>query len=187
MASLRLLRSAYIGVPARGLAEPLAVLARAYSGCEAVAIRLKEGPDFPYAAHLGFDPEFIAQETRLCALCEEGSVVRDGGLNPVLECLCGAVLSGGALGSCATAAGSFIAQSAGDLEGPEVAAQPRLRNRCPRDGFRSIALVPIRQGARVFGLIQCNDRREGRFPPERVELLEALAAAAGHLLDLSTF
>ena len=92
-AALALLRSAYVGVPAQEVAEKLAVLAHAYSGCEAVAVRLRSGPDYPYAASLGFDPEFIRLENRLCAQDEQGQTRRDSHWNPLLECICGAVLS----------------------------------------------------------------------------------------------
>jgi len=187
-AALALLRSAYVGVPAQEVAEKLTVLARAYSGCEAVAVRLRSGPDYPYAASLGFDPEFIRLEDRLCARDAQGQIRRDGRLNPLLECMCGTVLS------CRqdpappyfTPCGSFLAQSTSDLlQSASEEEREALRGRCHTAGYESVGLFPIRLGDNTFGLIQCNDRRRGRFTPERTALIEDLAATAAHLFQLA--
>lgn len=189
LAALGLLRSAYLGVPAAQLARQVVILARAYSGCEAVAIRLRKGPDFPYEASLGFDPEFIGAEGSVCALDNLGQIVRDDHWHPALECMCGTVLSGRTDASkpCFTAAGSFCTSSTTDLlEGAAPVEPPaRTRNRCHAAGYESVGLFPIRLGDNTFGLIQCNDWRRDRFNAEIVELMEELAATAAHLFQLS--
>jgi signal transduction histidine kinase len=45
-----------------------------------------------------------------------------------------------------------------------------------------VALVPIRNKEKVVGLIQLNDREKGRFTPERIEVLEGVAAQIGEAL-----
>ncbi|MGA2500690.1 MAG: PAS domain-containing protein, partial [Tepidisphaeraceae bacterium] len=65
-----------------------------FTGCEAVGIRLREGVDFPYYEARGFPAEFVRAENSLCALEVAGQPVRDGAGNPVLECMCGNILSG---------------------------------------------------------------------------------------------
>lgn len=188
-ATLGLLRSAFLGVSPWDLAEKLTILAATYSECEAVAIRLRKGPDFPYAASRGFDDSFIHREDSLCALDNQGVVLRNERRQPILECMCGSVLSGRTDPGSPyfTPAGSFFTQSTTALlEGAvEEDRRVRTRNRCHQAGYESVGLFPIRLGDNVFGLIQCNDRRRDRFPPEKIELLEELAATAAHLFQLS--
>jgi transcriptional regulator with GAF, ATPase, and Fis domain len=48
-----------------------------WSQCEAVGIRLKDGPDFPYYVTSGFPGEFVQMENRPCSYDENGCVVCD--------------------------------------------------------------------------------------------------------------
>ena len=63
-------------------------------GCEAVGIRLKEGDDYPYYVTSGFPPEHVRLENQICARDDSGYVVRDSKGKPIIECMCGAVVSG---------------------------------------------------------------------------------------------
>ena len=54
------------------------------------------------------------------------------------------------------------------------------RPACLGAGYRSIALIPLRAGGRAFGLLQCHDRRPGRFTPAQIVALENLAATAAY-------
>ena len=63
-------------------------------GCEAVGIRLKEGDDYPYYVTRGFPPEHVRLENQICARDDSGHIVRDSKGNPVIECMCGNVVSG---------------------------------------------------------------------------------------------
>ncbi len=65
-----------------------------WSGCEAVGIRLRTGDDYPYYETRGFPPTFVQAENSLCAYGPNGRILRDGAGNPVLECMCGNILSG---------------------------------------------------------------------------------------------
>ena len=60
----------------------------------------------------------------------------------------------------------------------EADRQARTRNRCNGEGYESVALIPLRLGHERLGLLQLNDRRQGRFSPELISLWERLA---GHL------
>jgi len=137
------------------------------SGCEAFAIRLKDGGDYPYRETRGFRPGFTADESPLC-----------GGGSPVRPCLCGAVLSGGRAGEPSfTARGSFWTGSLPGLpaSSPEAAALAEERGRCAAEGYRSLALVPLLEGGERPGLLQFSDRRENAFTAETVQLWERLA------------
>jgi len=176
----------------RHLAQKLTLLLRDWSGCQSVGIRLKDGNDFPYFETLGFAPEFVGAENRLCALDAAGRIVKDSKGNPVLECMCGTVLCGRFNPSQRffTARGSFWTNSATELLAsttPEE-RQTKSRGRCYRDGYESVALIPLKTANEVIGLLQFNDRQKGKFEPERIALFERLAdnisSAVAHLRDL---
>jgi len=149
------------------------------TGCEAVGIRLHSGNDYPYFVTRGFPATFVQAENYLCAHNEEGNILRDGEGSPVLECMCGNVL-------CSrfdpakpffTAHGSFWTNNtsallAGTLESDR---QGRTRNRCNREGYESVALIPLHVGDQVIGLLQFNDRRPDQFSQTQIESLERIA------------
>ncbi len=150
-----------------------------WTECEAVGVRLREGEDYPYCETRGFSPEFVQGESRLCAYDRNGHMIRDGAGNPVLECMCGNILSGrfDPDKPFFTAHGSFWTNSTSALLAgtTEADRQSRTRNRCNGEGYESVALIPLRSDRQVFGLLQFNDRRPGRFTRDRIERMERLA------------
>jgi hypothetical protein len=74
--------------------ESLLARLKSWSHCEAVGIRLKEGPDFPYFMTMGFPEGFVRMESHLCSYAEDGEVECDAEGNPILECMCGNILRG---------------------------------------------------------------------------------------------
>jgi len=171
------------------IARQLVVVARHLCRCEAVAVRLKSGPGFPYAASLGFPDRFMALEDELCATDEDGHLLRDEHRRPILACLCGRVLSGEVDRgpSCFTDRGSFITPSTSALLASlsESAPLGRTRNRCHLAGYETVGLFPIRRDDVTYGLIQCNDTRPDRLSAQTVDLMEHLAGAAAHLFQLA--
>jgi hypothetical protein len=169
------------------IARQLVVLARHLSGCEAVAIRLKDGPGFPYAASLGFPEAFVALEDDLCTRDREGHLLRDGHRQPILACLCGRVLTGQVDHPRAilTDRGSFIAPSTSALLASPAKARALgpTRNRCHAAGYETVGLFPIRRDEVTYGLIQCNDSRPGRLKANTIDLMENLASSAAHLFQ----
>jgi PAS domain S-box-containing protein len=155
-------------------------------GVEAAAIRLAQGDDFTYAAADGFAEDFLQAESCLLARDGNGEPRVDAGGRPLLECTCGLVLSG-----CTDPASPFftpggsvsINDTAPLLELP-AAQDPRFhpRNRCIQQGYKSVALVPIRSGKRILGLLQLNDPRPNRFAPDLIAFLEGLTTSIGHAL-----
>jgi signal transduction histidine kinase len=55
----------------------------------------------------------------------------------------------------------------------------RTRNACNRFGYESVALVPIRLGERILGLMHVADSHENMFPLEMVKALEGAAMQVG--------
>jgi hypothetical protein len=162
-------------------------LMQAWSGCDAVGIRLRLGDDYPYFEFRGFPEEFIVRETRLCALDEQGRPILDGDGQPVLECMCGNVISGRTDPEKPffTPYGSFWTNSTSELLActREEDRQGRTRNQCNRAGYESVALIPLRWEGETFGLLQFNDKRVWRFTPDRIALLESLAEGVAKVLS----
>ena len=153
------------------------------TGFDAVGLRLREGEDYPYFEQSGFTGEFLRRENFLCALDEAGAVLRDETGKALLECTCGLVVSGQTdqTMSCFTPGGSFWTNRSSDLLALPAEEDPRdnARNRCIHSGYQSVGLFPIPSDQEIVGLLQLNDRREGRFTPELVEFYQSLAQNIG--------
>ncbi len=171
------------GSDIRSLVGDLLRLIKAQAGIEAIGIRLREGDDFPYYATDGFPDDFAESERHLCARDAAGELVRDSGGQPVLECMCGSVLSGrfDPTQPFFTANGSFWTNSAAELPGSALdpGGQARMRSRCSAAGYESVALIPIRSDSEVIGLLQFNDRRKGMLTLEIVSFFERIGASIG--------
>ncbi|MBI5382301.1 MAG: PAS domain S-box protein [Opitutae bacterium] len=161
------------------LMQQLARILQQVADCEAVGVRLRDGPDFPYFATHGFSDEFVRAESSLCLRDSSGQPLGDDAGNPILACMCGNILCGrfDPTKPFFTARGSFWTNSTTQLlaSTTEQDRQARTRNRCHGEGYESVALIPLRSHRHTTGLIQLNDRRPGRFTPERIALLENLA------------
>jgi PAS domain S-box-containing protein len=156
------------------------------TGLDAVGIRLQDGEDFPYFVQQGFADDFLLAEGTLLRRAADGKVQRDCNGKACLECTCGLVISGTTdpVHPFFTRGGSFwINDSAALLEPLPAQDLPiHSRGQCPHRGYASFALVPIRNKSRIIGLIQLNDRRQGCFSLEAVELMEGIAAHIGEAL-----
>lgn len=160
---------------------------REFTGFDAVGFRLRDGDDFPYYEQNGFSDEFIYEENSLCRLQEDGSLVRNEDGQPVLECTCGLVLTEQTdpLMPCFTERGSFWTNVSSELLALEPEEDPRTnpRNRCIHMGYQSVGLIPVRSSSKIIGMLQFNDRREGRFTPDFIRFLESLGDNIGLALD----
>ncbi|MCK4419049.1 PAS domain S-box protein [Candidatus Aerophobetes bacterium] len=155
-----------------------------FSGCEAVGIRLREGDDFPYYETKGFPPEHIQTENSLCAFDKKGNLLRDADGNPLLECMCGCVIRGrfDSHKPFFTSHGSFWTNSTSKLL-PATTEKDlgvvSLRGRCLREGYESLALIPLKSDDETVGLLQLNDRGKGRFTPDLISYYEQLSESIG--------
>jgi GAF domain-containing protein len=171
------------------IAQQLAVLSKLLSDCQAVAIRMKDGLGFPYAASLGFPDQFARPEDDLFARDTQGHLVRDDHHDPVLACLCGQVLFGRVHPDhpLITNRGSFIMSSSAELLTPssEVQIPGHILNLHHVAHYETVGLFPIRLDQQMYGLIQCNDKRPGRLTTETIDQMEDLAASAADLLEIA--
>jgi PAS domain S-box-containing protein len=163
--------------------EDILQLIKKSTGIEAVAIRLKEGDDFPYNRAIGFPDNFVQMERYLCARDEAGKTIYDTQGKPVLECLCGTVLCGrtNPEHSFFTEGGSFWSSCTTELlaSNTKKEYQTRARNRCIRQGYESVALIPLLKGDEIIGLLQLNDHRRNQFTLEMIRFFEGLGSSIG--------
>ena len=151
------------------------LLIKEFSGFDAIGIRLSDGEDFPYYETSGFPGDLIKSERLLCAYNASGELIRDSEGNPVFECMCGNVIRGriDPLLPFFTEGGSFWTNSTTDFlaSTTEEERQARTRNCCNIEGYESVALVPLRTGDEIIGLLQLNDGRRGLHSLGMIEFL----------------
>jgi len=167
----------------------LLVLAWHLSGCEAVAIRLKQGPGFPFAGSLGFPNHFVAPDDDLLVRDTEGRLLRGGHHELIPACLCGHLLLGQvdlALPWFTTRGSFVLPRPEGNFKNPLGLHLPgHTLNPHHLAGYQTMGIFPIWIEEQPFGLIQCNDRRPGRLQGDTTDLMEGLAARAGDLFELT--
>lgn len=163
--------------PGRELIRDILSSIKDYTKFEAVAIRLKENDDYPYFEAKGFPSEFIEAENYLCPVGSgsEGS--------PILDCVCGNVISGRINKELPyfTKGGSYWANNVKEQQDyTENADQnTKFRTRCATDGYESVALIPLRSGNEIIGLLQLNDTDPGRITQDMILFFEKLGASIG--------
>ncbi len=153
------------------------------TGFDAVGIRHQEDEDFPYFEVNGFPEEFVKADDRLCSHKETGEPIFDSKGRPALECICGIVLSSRTESTLPffTEGGSFWTNSTTKLltRTLQERFQVPIRNRCNKAGYESVALIPLRSGNEIVGLLQLNDTRRGCFTEEKVRFFEEIGASIG--------
>ncbi len=167
----------------KDIIRDILLLIKEHTEFEAVGIRLKAGDDYPYYETNGFPGDFIKKENSLCGYNESGDMICDTEGNPVLECMCGAVLSGKINSSVSyfTQAGSFWTNSTTEFISRinEFNLDIHLRGLCNTKGYESQALIPLRSDGEIIGLLQLNDSRENLFSEELINYFEGIAAGIG--------
>ena len=170
-------------IPLREATADVLALIKGETGLDAAGIRLKQEEDFPYLGAEGFSEEFILAENSLVSRSADGGFCRDGNGQVCLECTCGLVLSEkcGPAGDSVTPAGSFWTGDAVSLAASLHENDPRRRprDRCLHVGYQSVALIPIRVGGQIIGLLHLAGRRKGLFGADTVRFFEGLAASLG--------
>jgi PAS domain S-box-containing protein len=153
--------------------EALVSVIRQWSGCRCVGIRVvDERGNIPYESYVGFSREFWELENWLCLSRDICICIRV--IAQTLEPQDAAIVTPG---------GSFRCDNAIQFVGglsPEQ--QARFRGNCVRNGFASIAVVPIRHLGQTLGAVHLADEREGAVPPSSVEFLESLMPLVGEAI-----
>ena len=161
-------------------------LVREFTGLEAVGVRLRNGEDFPYLVANGFPDDFITAENSICCRSDSGAIIRDSEGNPILECLCGEIIRGRIDPSLPffTAGGSFWTNGRSKLVGSRYGGEVKhlFRDRFLSHGYESVAIIPLRSGPDIIGLLQLNDTQENCLYPEMIRFFEGMGRAIGIVL-----
>ncbi len=143
-----------------------------FTGCDAVGIRiLDEEGNIPYEAYEGFSQSFYESESPL-------SVKSD-------QCMCIDVIKGKTDSKLPfyTEAGSFFMNGTTRfLATVSEEEKGQTRNVCNQYGYESVALIPIRVGDDILGVIHFADPQENMVPLEKVEVMEEAAMQLGMAL-----
>lgn len=157
---------------------------RKLTGCEAIAIRLKDEWDYPYYVYEGFPESFILHEDSLCPTGLNGKPLDQCSSNEILlECMCGNVIQGRTdpKQPFFTSHGSFWTNHTGKLiqETSDEDKGGTTRNFCNSSGYLSVALIPIKARGETLGLVQINDYQKNKFDSETIEFLEMICENLG--------
>jgi PAS domain S-box-containing protein len=154
---------------------------------ESLAIRLQDGDDFPYYETNGFTDKFLQQEKYLCVYDKSGIIELDNKGSPKLECMCGNILRGRIDPSKPffTKGGSFWTNGTTKLLSTTTDSDrlTHTRNRCNKEGYESVALIPLKSGKEIIGLLQINDHRSNCFTKDIIHYLEGLGSSIGIALS----
>lgn len=147
---------------------------RSSTGHDSWGIRLEKGNDYPYLVTLGFNEEFIRAENSL--LCENDAEKQ-------FDCLCGRVLLQDHQNRLPyfNKYGSFWINDLSELskESEEILQSLVNRAECLRQGYKSLALIPIKAKGRILGLLQIEDFSEGKFNQHEISNLEEISRILG--------
>jgi len=167
----------------REIVREMLRLIKEFSGVSAIGIRLKQGIDYPYYESEGFVEGHIEAENSLCHVDEKGAVVMNSSGKPILGGMCGRVISGhidphfpGV-----TRSGSFSTGNLQELKGGKNRTV-RQRDTCLMEGYRSLALIPLKVGDVNIGLLHLCDHRRERFSADFIELMEGIGHSVGAIL-----
>jgi len=150
-----------------------------FSDFSSLAIRLKQGDDYPYHASQGFTDGFLSTEKYLCptSKSERGKGFK-GLKTQTLPCICGAVIDEvlDESNQFVTERGSFWTNNLPEFLAGEVSIE-NLKSRCLKDNYKTMALVPLRIENETLGLLQLNDKRPDMLTPDKMAFFEVIATS----------
>lgn len=148
-------------------------LIKDHCGCHHAGIRvLDERDNIPFESFDGYSVDFMSCEGQL-------SIHND-------QCVCiRAIMSQpdqqetGVL----TANGSYCYKDFVDyINRLDESERGRYRGACADNGFRSVAVIPVRYYEKILGLIHLADEREGIFSRKTIEFMETLSYILGEAI-----
>ncbi|MCX6148907.1 MAG: PAS domain S-box protein [Ignavibacteriales bacterium] len=156
---------------------------KTFTNLEAIAIRLKEGEDYPYFVVNGFPSTFAEAGRFLCSRNPETEIILDSEGKLHMECICNNIISGHTNPSFPffTNEGSFWTNCTSSLLAAktEKEVQVSTRNCLGGEDYESLALIPLKSGEKVIGLLQFNDKRKDRFTLGMIQFFEKIGSTIG--------
>ncbi len=148
-------------------------LVQKWSGCRCVGIRIRDGESrIPYESFTGFSQEFWEQENWLDSEKD--------------NCICIRVVRGMRApweATMMTPHGSYYSGNTMKfMEGLTDEERKQYRGTCVGQGYKSVAVIPVRYHKNMFGAIHLADEREGMVPLKTVEFIELISPLIGEAL-----
>jgi PAS domain S-box-containing protein len=145
-----------------------------WSGCGCIGIRVLDGQgNIPYESYRGFSRQFWESENLL-------SIKYD-------QCACVRVVTGNPDPQDhprMTPAGSFWCNNTFEFVGGlSEEEKARFRGVCVQNGFKSVAIIPIRYHEKILGAIHLADEREGIVPLTSIEFIESIVPLMGEAIN----
>jgi PAS domain S-box-containing protein len=148
-------------------------LVQKWCECRCVGIRiLDDYSRIPYESYTGFSNEFWEMENWLSTETDECVCIRvikeapDPHESPLM-----------------TPYGSFYSNNNIKFFGGLTEEQKtKCRRACVRNGFLSVAIIPVRYREKVLGAIHLADEREGMVPLRIIEFVESISPLIGEAL-----
>ena len=165
----------YVRMPSRKEYLDAALeLIQTWSSCRCAGIRVLNEKDYiPYESYRGFSRQFWESENLL-------SVKYD-------QCACIRVVTGTPDPQDhprMTPAGSFWCNNTFELvDNLSEEKKARFRGICVQNGFKSVAIIPIRYREKILGAIHLADEREGIVPRTSIEFIESMAPLVGEAIN----
>ena len=173
-------------IPVEQTVAKVVAVIKQEAGFDAVGLRFRKESDYPFVASLGYSEGFLKAENSLTIRDPNGGLCRNEDGTVSLECTCGMIVSGKAdpANPLFTPGGSAWTNNSLPFLDVPPEADPRLnpRNRCIHVGFLSLALIPIRSGGEILGLLHLADRRQDRFSLESIRFFEGIGLSIGGAL-----
>ena len=149
-------------------------LIQGWCGCRCAGIRVLNEKDYiPYESYRGFNRQFWESENLLSVKYNQCACIRVVTGNPDPQDR-----------PRMTPAGSFWCNNTfefvGNLTEEEKA---RFRGVCVQNGFKSVAIIPIRYRDKILGAIHLADEREGIVPLGNIEFIESMAPLIGEAIN----
>ena len=164
-----MLESANIGRQLNSTIREFVRIIRDYTGCGSVGIRILDSEgNIPYEAYEGFSREFYESESPLSIKSDHGMCINviKGDTDPGLPFY--------------TEDGSFyMNDTMAFLATVSEEEKGSTQNVCNEYGYESVALVPIRLGSNILGLIHISDTRTDMVPLDLVNTLEDVGPQIG--------
>ncbi len=149
-------------------------LIRNWSKCRCAGIRVIDEQGYvPFESYLGFCKEFWESENCLC-------IKHD-------QCVCIRVIKGEPDPQdipMITPGGSFHCDNTMKFVG-KLSDEERTRYRgvCVKNGFLSLAVIPIRHHGEALGAVHLADEKERMIPPKVLEFIESMVPLIGEAIN----
>ncbi|MDR3589616.1 MAG: ATP-binding protein [Negativicutes bacterium] len=143
-------------------------------GCDFVGIRVRDEAGYiPYQSYIGFSRAFWEAENMIQVSQE--------------DCSCTRIVGGKLLPfdmPIINSAGSLCCNDTQSFAKTLTAEQQKMyRGACNDAGYRSVAVIPIRNQGTVLGIIHLADLAPDRISPAALEFVESIAPLVGEVLS----